>query len=77
MKRLFTWLRNCFKEDEEYKIVDLVYLINRRTESWSAVIETNTREIEYLKSRGYVITDRDTYKIKVAQWRHKSEKTES
>ena len=77
MKRLLAWLRNCFKEDEEYHIVDLRYMINYQTESWDTVLENNTTEIEYLKRRGYVIVDRDTYKIKVAQWRHKTENMES
>lgn len=77
MKRLLGWLRNCFKEDEEYHIVDLRYMINYQTQSWDTVLENNTTEIEYLKRRGYVMVDRDTYKIKVAQWRHKTENMES
>lgn len=68
----FKWLRNCFKEDEEHKIVDLVYLLNYRAHDWSTVIETNVREIEYLKGRGYVVVGRDTYKIQVANWKHQS-----
>lgn len=77
MKRLLGWLRNCFKEDEEYHTVDLRYMINYQTQSWDTVLENNTTEIEYLKRRGYVMVDRDTYKIKVAQWRHKTENMES